>query len=424
MGRGGGHHGGGGGHHGGGGGHHGGGGHSHSHSYGGHYHSHYHSYGRSYSSSGSGECGRGGYVTTIFFCIIVALALTIYLIYALLNVQSVYCRTASTDVFDGEQNLCNIGYSHDKVYIDVKSSMKDKFKTYLFSNEPKVLDQTRHANYQDSSVRLYGGDFTYYAFALPKGSFINFTVSASSSYAEWYFTTDYYSISDIRYNYIWKSTGAGPRSYNYTTKTSETFYVTCYNSAYSDYNSFTTSWNVDVDYKQYDLSNPKKTCTGQTSCKFTGVKSNYVVSVLATGSLSGADYTKNEITFGKDFSYLTSTIICCVIFIVICLACAIISIIKLCLIAAVVSTAVSAAVSSKSSSSTPSQTVVVVQQTPAPAPPPPQTPVAPYPGTPVDPYGNPVAPAPAPYSYGAPPYGGYQQTAPSAPPPPSGYAVL
>jgi len=341
--------------------------------------------------------------------------LLIYLINSLKHVQNIYCNTASTDLFDGEQNLCKVGFGHDTVYVNVKSSMKDKFKSYLFVSEPPVLDQVRHATYADYGVKLYGGDYTYYAFALPKGSSINFTVSATNSFAEWYFSTDYSSISDIRYSNIWERTGSGTYRFSYTAPTSETYYLTCYNSAYSDYNSLSSNWNVDVFYKQYDLTGPKQTCTGKTQCKFTGATYKYVVSAIEPGTLSGVEYTKNEITFGKDYASLTSLIVCCAVFMIVCIILAIISIVKLCLIAAVVSTAVSA-VSSATSTPTqpppqPQQTVVVVQQTPAPPPPAP----APYPTV------APSAPEAPAYPYGGPSYGTYP-TEPSAPPP--GYAVF
>jgi len=403
MGRGGGH----------GGGHHGGGGGGHSHY---HHHSYYGGYRSSYYSSGStGECGIPGYIAQIILCSLIFLALGGFVVYALLTCEPIYCDTASTDVFDGEQNLCKVPSGKDTVHVEVDHSMQSYFTSYLFQSEPDVLDQVRNVHYSDKSVRVHSDDYIYYAFALPKGSVINFSLSSDSSSAEWYLSVDYSEISDIRYNYIWKGSGYNPRPYSFKVTQSRTYYLTSYNDGYF---SMLTDWDVYVDYTQYNLSGPISTCKNQQKCSFNKASGKYIVSTLQSGSLSQNEFTMDQIYFGKNYSAILKTILIVSVIAVFFLISVIVSLVKVC--ALVNSSFVSRA--------SPASTTVVVQASPVT----PTTPINSYSSTPASSYGTPTTPV---SSYGAPSAPDY--VTPSAPAMPypnndpyyaqsgsSGYAVI
>jgi len=329
--------------------------------------------------------------------------------------QPKFCTTASTHLFAGEQNLCHVPWNEEKTTVECDSSYLQYFKTYLFSSEPSTVNNSRELSLS-SRYTLDEEEYTYYAFALPKGSILDYNLyTTSGSSVNWYLSEDYSDVDDLAYSYIRKSYGARFTG-SYTPTVSQTYYLTAYNTGYA---SRGTNWEITVQYMDYDLSNPSETCSNSAKCSFDTTSKKYIVSVLdPRASGHSEEGVKDYIHYGTNFAPIIGAMIALLILAVIFLIVGIISTVKFCLLVKIVSSMASPA---------PAQnTVVVVQDTPAaygapvPAPAPaPYTAVDPY-GAPapapapygaVDPYGNP-APAPAPYGavdpYGNPapaPYG-------------------
>jgi len=227
----------------------------------------------------------------MFIGLFVCLAATLY--YAPFS----HCRGSSDDLFDGEQNLCRVRSYENTVHVEVNPLLRNKFTSYMFENEPDVLDQVHSVEYGDRNLLVDSYHYTYFAFALPNGSHVSFNLSASA-YGEWYWSEEYSSYSSLKYNYIWHESTVFA-SYSFYVDKSTTYYLTCSNSHYY---TITTDWNITVDYKQYDLSNAESNCTGRMHCKFNNAGGKYIVSSLNGGTLRNGQYTKNAIHYGRDFS--------------------------------------------------------------------------------------------------------------------------
>jgi len=221
-----------------------------------------------------------------------------------------YCHESSLDVFDGEENLCRVPSWRDVVYVNVRPRMRRNFTSYMFETEPTVLDQVRYVEYSDSNVFVKPKHYTYYAFALPNGSHISYSVS-SNHRVTWYWSREYSSIESLRKNCI--NYDFDKSSYSFTARESMTYYLTCYNGG--SYDTANTTWRINVTYTTYDLSNAQENCTGKMRCTFKNSGNKFIVSKLDKGSLKDGQYTKNVINFGRQFSdalFIVPTVFICI----------------------------------------------------------------------------------------------------------------
>jgi len=239
--------------------------------------------------------------TVLVMFTVIGLAAGVGLLYAVVSAEGSYqyhyCDEISKKLFAGEQNFCKLHSGQGDGYATCSFNNKDKFTHYLFNEEPETLVDLRHVEYFTESYVLEANHYAYYFYILPKGSYVDFTVSSESDSTTWYWSTSYSNINSLKYNNIWKGQGMGNDTLSYEYHVTETrlYYLTCANN--DRYNDVVTHWNVSLDYAMFDVSKSNASCTGKTLCNFSNAGGKYIVSSLKPGSIRLSETATNDIYF-------------------------------------------------------------------------------------------------------------------------------